>query len=201
MTFDSKEKNSESASSGNFVLDELSFETFFKSHFLSLCSYCQYKFGFDLDLAKEIVHTAFIKLWETRQSLDNDLSPKAYLYRIIVNTSLDALKHHRVRKIHEEFVQKTTHDETYPNSFDSVDLKQMRSDIDSAILDLPDQMRRIFELSRFEGLKYSEIATRLDISIKTVETQMSRALVKLREKLSSYLTLCLIMLILSILKK
>ena len=69
------------------------------------------------------------------------------------------------------------------------ELKELQQDINKAIAELPDQMRRIFELSRYEGLKYTAIAQKLDISVKTVETQMSRALSKLREKLSSYLGL------------
>jgi RNA polymerase sigma-70 factor, ECF subfamily len=64
---------------------------------------------------------------------------------------------------------------------------------------LPEQMRRIFEMSRFEGLKYAQIAEQLNISVKTVETQISRALGKLREKLSAYLSSIIIILILTIL--
>jgi len=68
----------------------------------------------------------------------------------------------------------------------------MKADIDSAVLDLPEGMRRIFQLSRFDGLKYAEIARQLNISVKTVETQRSRALIKLKEKLSRYLLLALL---------
>ncbi|HEX8277618.1 MAG TPA: sigma-70 family RNA polymerase sigma factor, partial [Segetibacter sp.] len=75
---------------------------------------------------------------------------------------------------------------------DKAEFNELRSNIDKAIFELPDQMRIIFEMSRYEGLKYAEIAARLSISIKTVETQMSRALVKLRHKLSEYLPFYLI---------
>lgn len=64
----------------------------------------------------------------------------------------------------------------------------MAAQIDKAVAELPEQMRRIFELSRYEGLKYNDIANHLNICVKTVETQMSRALVRLRQKLSNYLT-------------
>jgi RNA polymerase sigma-70 factor (ECF subfamily) len=70
---------------------------------------------------------------------------------------------------------------------DSLDLKQLRNAIDSAIAELPDQMRKIFELNRHDGLKYTEIAKHLNLSIKTVETQMSRALLKLRKKLAAFI--------------
>jgi RNA polymerase sigma-70 factor (ECF subfamily) len=70
---------------------------------------------------------------------------------------------------------------------DTLDLKQLRDAIDRAIAELPEQMRKIFELNRHDGLKYTEIATRLNLSIKTVETQMSRALLKLRQKLAAFI--------------
>jgi RNA polymerase sigma-70 factor (ECF subfamily) len=165
------------------------FEVFFKKHFLNLCAYCQVRFGFDTDLAKEVVHTGFIKLWEARQNLATGVSPKAYLYKIINNTSLDILKHEKVKRQHAQFVLQTTSEGGMPGNFDNTDLKQLRADIDAAIAALPEQMRRVFELSRFEGMKYTEIASELDISVKTVETQMSRALARLREKLSGYLTI------------
>src|SRR4051794_7358377 len=187
MSVNSKENNQVGPSSNDLRFNDAVFEAFFKEHFVPLCSYCQYKVGFDLDLAKEIVHTSFIKLWEVRQTLAENVSPKAYLYTIIINSSLDVLKHEKVKQQHIQFVQKTTTEESSPNSFESIDLKELRTDIDAAISQLPEQMRRIFELSRFEGLKYAEIAAQLNVSVKTVETQMSRALAKLREKLSGYL--------------
>lgn len=169
-------------------LDNSSFETFFKENFSSLCVYCQYKFGFDLDQAKEVVHTAFIKLWETRDSIAQDLSVKAYLYKIITNVSYDIFRHDKVKQKHEKHVLKNSVFTFNKNDFDKTEFNQLRNDIDKAVSELPDQMRKIFEMSRYEGLKYSEISSKLTISVKTVETQMSRALVKLRQKLSDYLT-------------
>lgn len=174
--------------------DDSAFEVFFKQHFTSLCVYCQYKFSFDLSLAKEVVHTAFIKLWETRSKLSADLSIKTYLIRIIINNSLDILKHEEIKKKHRSYII-NTNDSSFENKdYKHVDVKQLSADIDRTIAELPEQMRKVFELSRYEGLKYSAIAVRLKISVKTVETQMSRALVKLREKLADHLSLYLILL-------
>ena len=201
MSFNSQEKNPESASSGDSWFDDAAFEDFFKKYFLPVCAYCQYKFGFDLELAKEVVHTGFIKLWEVRHTLGKHLSPKAYLYKIITNSSLDILKHEKVKKQYVQMIQKTSTEEGPVNCFESIDFKQLNADIDKAISELPEQMRRIFKLSRFEGLKYTEIATELNMSVKTVETQMGRALAKLREKLSVYLVLYFILMILSVFVK
>lgn len=173
--------------SGNSIkIDGQDFEVFFKENFIRLCAFCQYKFGFDLDLSKEVVHTAFIKLWETRQQILNSVSVKSYLYRIITSNCHDIIRHEKVKFEYERYVL-----ENFSNSsvseFQNTDIKEITARVNQAIAELPEQMRKIFQLSRDEGLKYTEIASHLNISVKTVETQMSRALVKLREKLSNYL--------------
>src|ERR1044071_737485 len=83
---------------GNIRYNDAAFESFFKEHFKPLCAFCQYKFGFDIDEAKEVVHVAFIKFWETRKTIPLDLPVKAYVYRIIINNSLDSLKHQSVKQ-------------------------------------------------------------------------------------------------------
>jgi RNA polymerase sigma-70 factor (ECF subfamily) len=185
-------------SADDWPFDEAAFEEFFKKHFLTLCAYCQFKFGLDLHMAKEVVHTGFIKLWDARENLLPGVSPKSYLYKIITNNILDNVKHLKIRQRYVQFIIQSVPEEM-GDGFDHVDIKQLQADINAAIAELPDQMRRIFELSRFEGLKYHEIAGQLNISVKTVETQISRALVKLREKLSSYLSFLLIILTFNIL--
>lgn len=176
------------------MFDDAAFEIFFKKHFAVLCAYCQYKFNFDLDLAKDTVHTGFIKLWESRQTISPELSIKAYLYKIITNISLDILKRDKVKRKHVKYLQEHSSESTAANDYNGVDFKQLGDDIERAVSELPEQMRRIFQLCKFEEMKYAEIAHQLGISIKTVETQMSRALVKLRQKLSKYLACYIIFL-------
>jgi RNA polymerase sigma-70 factor, ECF subfamily len=195
MSFHRTDNNNEEPSFNDLIVDDAAFEALFKKYFPKLCVYCRFKFGFDLDLAEDVVNTSFIKLWEARQSLTTDLSPKSFLYTIINNTSLNILKHEKVKQQHAQLILKTASEAVEQNSFDSVDLKQLRTDINAAISELPEQMRRIFELSRFEGLKYGEIAAQLNISVKTVETQMSRALAKLRQRLAGHLSFYFIVLI------
>ena len=165
--------------------NDAAFEHFFKEQFAPLCAWCRYKFGFDLDAAKDIVHTAFIQLWKNRHTLLTAASVKPYLHTIITNRSLDTLKHRRIR---EKFMQ---YQDAVPltQDLDRFDLNRLQTDIQDAIHELPAQMRRIFEMSRFEGMKYSEIARQLNVSVNTVETQMSRALAKLRVKLARWLPL------------
>jgi RNA polymerase sigma-70 factor, ECF subfamily len=199
MNVNPPENKPEGASSDGGPFNDASFGEFFKKHFLSLCAYCQFKYGLDLDMAKEVVHTGFIKLWDARQNLTPGVSPKSYLYKIITNNILDILKHRKIIEQHVQYVLQAGTEDAVTHPFDDVDVKQLQADIQTAINELPEQMRRIFEMSRFEGLKYAQIAGQLNISIKTVETQIGRALVKLREKLSAYLSCFIILLIFIIL--
>lgn len=169
------------------LMDDAAFEVFFKEHFSPLCTWCQYKFDFEPDVAKEAVHSGFIKLWESRNNLSADLSAKSYLYKIVSNICLDMLRHEKVKERHAKFVVQNTSTSADNSVFNQIELKELSTDIDQAIATLPEQMRRVFEMSRYEGLKYAEISARLGISIKTVETQMSRALAKLRLQLARYL--------------
>ena len=164
--------------------DDAAFKLFFKKHFKTLCGYCQYKFDFDLDQAKDIVHTGFVKLWENRLTISRELSIKAYIYEIVTNLCLDTLKSDKVKRRHIKYMRDTTTEGTGATSHEALDFKQLEEMIEKAIEELPPQMRRIFELSRKEELKYAEIASQLGISVKTVETQMGRALTKLRKKLT-----------------
>jgi RNA polymerase sigma-70 factor, ECF subfamily len=169
------------------IKDDAAFELFFKQHFASLCYWCQHKYGFDTDLSKEVVHTAFIKLWKNRSALAATMPVKAFLHKVISNTSLDILRHAKVRERFERYVQQRQEFDGSATPQEHYDAKKLQSDIDTAISELPEQMRTIFELSRYEGLKYAEIARQLNVSVNTVETQMSRALKKLRLKLAGYL--------------
>jgi RNA polymerase sigma-70 factor (ECF subfamily) len=168
------------------MFDDAAFKLFFKKHFTSLCAFCQYKFDFDLDQAKDIAHTAFVKLWENRQSISPELSVKAYIYAIVHNLCLDTLKNDKVRRRHIQYMKGQSQEATAANDYHSLDFKQLEEMIEKTIEDFPPQMRRIFELSRKEELRYAEIAGQLGISVKTVETQMGRALAKLRKKLASH---------------
>jgi len=171
--------------------DDLAFEVLFRENFSGLCIYCQVKFDFDLDLAKEAVHTSFIKLWEMRSSLSPGLPVKPYLLKIITNVSYDILKHEKVKVKHDKHVLGNSGFSNSRKDYDKAEYNELRFRIDKAVSELPGQMRIIFEMSRYDGLKYAEISSRLTISVKTVETQMSRALVKLRHKLSDYLPIYL----------
>ena len=171
--------------------DVKAFEQVFNSHYADLCRYAQ-KYVIDLDNAREIVQGTFIKLWEIKHSLSQDTSVKSYLYKAVRNNCLDYLKHIRITNEYKEDLLQKIMDSclksiTSPdNCLDGLIEKELEDRINDAIASLPDKCREIFELSRFKGLKYREIAEKQNISIKTVETQMSRAIQALHEKLADY---------------
>lgn len=168
------------------------FEKVFKSHFKSLHSYA-YTIVKDDALAEEMVQNVFCKIWERKGQLAIETSLTAYLYRAVYNESLNYIKHQKVKMAYQAHA-------TYQMSHqtDSASKKILLGDLEQqlrkAMSELPEQCRTIFQMSRFEELKYQEIADRLGISPKTVENQMGKALKLLRSKLVDFLPLLLIVL-------
>jgi len=172
------------------VIFRQKFESLFREYFPGLSHFAR-KYTGDLDSAKEIVHSVFIRIWEHRQDFDWENPAKSYLFTSVYNRSLNYIRDSRKFTIHDEkFSLNRKEDAVYNDSLDTDELEQR---IDHAVKKLPEKCREIFELSRISEKKYSEIAQLLGISVKTVESQMSKALHILREELKDYL--CLILLI------
>jgi RNA polymerase sigma-70 factor (ECF subfamily) len=166
--------------------DEAVFERVYK-HFLKPLHVYAISILRDEDVAKGMVQNVFLKLWERRAGLSFSGSLQAYLYGAVYNECLNNLRHQKVKLTHQAYVDYTMKDnETTGGGMDLLDLKEKLQD---ALNELPEKCRTVFQLSRFEGLRYKEIADRLDISIKTVEAQMGKALKILRLKLVDYLPL------------
>ncbi len=104
------------------AIDDKVFETFFRENFLRLCIYCQYKFGFDTQLAKEAVHTAFIKLWESRDKVHDASAMLPYLQRIVYNNCIDTLKHDQVRSRYKNSILSES-PATSIEAFSAIDMK------------------------------------------------------------------------------
>ncbi len=156
--------------------DEQAFEQVFKTHYVYLTTVAK-SFVHDIDLAESIVQNVFVKLWENKDKYDIH-SLKAYLVIAVRNTCHNELK----RLKHERFLQKTIGEEELVTHVDYSDTGVIER-IHKVINLLPEQRRKIFKLNRLDGLKYREIAEMLNISPKTVEVQMGKALKFLREHL------------------
>mgnify|MGYP006285415453 CR=1 FL=1 len=164
-------------------MDKTAFEALFRKFFPALMAF-SLKYLPDEDDAREVVHNVFINLWDKRASLDTSQSLKSYLFTAVHNRSLNVLRDRR--KFSDEDMPEISSGENVHAQMESMELEEH---INAVIAGLPEKCREIFELNRFDGLKYGEIAEKLGISVKTVENQMSKALRILREKLAHYLSL------------
>lgn len=161
--------------------DVKEFEKLFQTYYEALCYYA---FGIinDMDEAEEIVQNLFVSYWKKRRKINIRTTAQAYLYQATRNSSL---KHIRHRKVRRKYEQHLALEQNYEQSVQqSLEAKQLHQIISEAIESLPERSRIIFKLSRFEGLKYKEIAEELAISIKTVEAHMGIALKHIRAKLN-----------------
>jgi RNA polymerase sigma-70 factor (ECF subfamily) len=165
------------------TMDKVAFEALFRKFFPALMAF-SLKYLPDEDDAREVVHNVFINLWDKRASLDASQSLKSYLFTAVHNRSLNVLRDRK--KFSDDDLPELSSEENVHEQLESMELEER---INEAISGLPEKCRQIFELNRFDGLKYGEIADQLGISVKTVENQMSKALKILREKLAKYLSL------------
>ena len=170
--------------------DETTFEQVFKTHFKRLHSYAFTILRDEVE-AEEIVQQVFFKLWDRNENLSLTGSVSAYLYRAVHNESLNYIKHQKVRSNHKLHVAYSMKNEV-EHPAKKVMTGELEKKIHSALNELPEQCRTIFQLSRFDELKYLEIADKLGISVKTVENQMGKALKLLREKLVDFLIFILL---------
>ena len=172
--------------------DEAAFEQVFKTHYKNLHAYA-FTILKDEDEAEEMVQQVFFKLWERSEHLSFSGPIAAYLYRAVHNESLNFIKHQKVKAGHQlqvAYSMKNKSEQASPKMI----RKELENKFREALNELPEQCRTVFQLSRFEDMKYKEIADKLDISVKTVENHMGKALKLLRTKLVDFLPLLLIFL-------
>jgi RNA polymerase sigma-70 factor (ECF subfamily) len=164
--------------------DLVEFEKLFKSFYSPLCNYA-FKFLKDMDLAEEIVQDFFYNYWKNRHTMNIQISIKSYMYRAIRNNSLKYIEHVQVVKRYEQNY-KDTNSADMGFETNELEVKELNDIIEATLNELPERCRQIFKMSRFEGLKYFEIAEKLSISIKTVEANMGKALQLFRKNLKHY---------------
>jgi len=146
----------------------------------------------DFETAKEIVQDAYISLWEKRETIDMSRPVKSYLTMVIHNKCSNYLRDNR------KFDQNILDIENLLEvpEYDGADIlveEELKLKIEVSIQELPEKCREIFVLNRYENLKYQEIADKLQISIKTVETQMSKALQHMRIRLAEFMSVLLVL--------
>lgn len=167
------------------IMQKSDFESLFRSNYSTLCAYANH-FLKDVSASEEVVQEVMYRLWVNRQTTQISGSIQAYLFRAVRNSCLNVIKHHGVveafRRSEEQAGANTVNGEE-----DTLVVRELESKIRHAIDLLPVERRKVFILSRYDGLTYAEIAGKLGISVKTVENQMGKALKFLREELAEYL--------------
>ena len=173
------------------------FDSIYVNNFSRLFLFAKEYVLFDEE-AENIVQDIFLMLWEKKDILRVDVSLTAYLFTLVKNKCIDFLRHRMVEQIYSENIQQEYNEElnvklfaleSFDHNFSSEE--QIEILLRNAIDKLPERCRLIFIKSRIEGQKYKEIAEELNLSVNTVEGQISIALKKLREELKDYLPLLL----------
>lgn len=158
------------------------FEQLFRSNHKNLCRTANYIVN-DHAGAEDIVQDAFLNVWNLRDSIQPE-SLVGYLYRATTNGALNYIeKSKRFSKFTSELKPSVQ-----PDVSAHISEKELQASIQKALDKLPPKCKVVFVLSRFQQMRYKEIARHLDISVKTVENQMGKALEIMREELKPYLT-------------
>lgn len=160
------------------------YELLFREYFQPLLSY-----GISIiksePNAEEIVQDIFFSLWKNKKSLNIHTSFSSYLYRAVHNNCLQQLKREKRKLQYQQEQKKWKYNESMSPG-EILQYNELYDKINSAVDELPENCKTIFKLNRFQGLKYSEIAEKLAISIKTVEANMTKALKHLRHQIDEY---------------
>ncbi len=168
---------------------EKAFDYIFRKFYKALCAQANIYTG-DLDISQSLVQDCFIKFWETRERATEIQNLSSYLSFMVRNKCIDYL-----RKVSREVSLEPGNDKRL-NDIDSETALlsgEFEEKLVEALSRLPERCRQAFEYSRFEGLTYPEIASRMNISIKAVEALMTRSLKFLRVELKDYLPILVLL--------
>lgn len=164
--------------------DRDAFDAIFRTHYAHLVSFAQGLLR-DRSAAEDSAQEVMLELWRRRSELVIQESLRAYLLRATRNRSLNQLRHAKVQRNAEP--QLMGEESISATGSGKLVASELREALTAAVDELPPACREVFQLSRGQGLRYAEIATTLGISVKTVESQMGKALRHLRMRLAEWL--------------
>lgn len=164
------------------------FEAFVREQYATLCAYAL-RYVRERDVAEEVVQEVLLHVWQRRERMAQvDLA--AYVYRSLGNAAISRLRAEKAMLGRDAVLQ--LHSEEHNVSVQQHGTEQLEADIARAIASLPDRCRTVFLMSRDGGLSYGEIAARLGIATKTVESHMIKALRDLRKALAAHLAIIVV---------
>jgi RNA polymerase sigma-70 factor (ECF subfamily) len=146
-------------------------------------------------VAEELAQEVFADIWAERASWEPGGSVKAYLFKAVKHKSIDHIRHKKVQQEYDPEWMENREEKTSIDFEDRDGEEQIRRAIKKEIDALPSRSKMTFKLHRYDGLTYHEIAEVMDVSVKTVESQMSRTLKRLRERLSHLLPVLILALV------
>lgn len=173
--------------------DAEAFEKVFKTYFKNLHAYALYILKKN-ESAREVIQQVFYKIWEKRISLNIHTSMKAYLYKSVYNECMLQLKKKKNKEAYLSYILKQDTNKLAQGASEKIETTDLEIRLQKALNELPEQCRTIFQLNRFEGLKYHEVASQMGLSLKTIENQMGKALKRLRIALAEFLPLIIYLL-------
>ncbi len=141
--------------------------------------------------SEELVQDVFLKVWEKRDILDATLNIKAFIFKIAINTIYDFIRRKNIENAFQEF-SKANYSTDSNNTWDTIIFEEMQTRINSLVAQMPEQRKKIFKLSKNKGLSNDEIAQELNLSKRTVENQLYRALLFLKEHLRNQSAIALL---------
>ncbi len=163
--------------------DRIVFEQIFREYYPFLCNFAR-RYTSDKSSAEEVVQDFFCRLWDKQNEISISTGLSSYLRKSVIN---HCLNFNRKLETERKFVSFGENLEEVYGTTDFNSNNELSEHLSKALSQLPEKRREIFELSRFEGLKYHEIAQKLNINIKTVETQMTRSLDFMRKYLKDFI--------------
>ena len=164
---------------------EQALDSLFRTHYSFLCQVVFRMIG-DANQAEDLVQEVFYELWRKREKLQINQSIRAYLKRSAVNRTLNFIRDRKL-VVNDESALPLDLASSEAGATQQQQAEELQQQINVAIGELPERCRIVFSLSRFEHMSNQQIADQLDISTKTVENQMTKALRYLRERLSPYI--------------
>ena len=166
--------------------DEAAFDAVFRDNYAHLVRMAESIIR-ERALAEEIAQDVMLELWRRRESIEVEQSFRAYLLRSTRNRALNHVRHQRIVMREATIAAAAAESARAQSAEDEMLGTEMERAVRQAIASLPEKAREVFQLSRDQGLKYSEIAVLLDISVKTVEKRMGQALAELRDRLAQWI--------------
>lgn len=169
------------------------FNQLFMDTYHQLYFHCR-KFISDPEDAKDLLQNVYLRFWEKRLEIDIRISVYAYLFRAVQNECLNYIRSKKsISSLSDPEFDKEPYNSTTEKNYDSpesdMEITELEQITQRAINSLPVQCKLIFQLSRNEGLKNQEIADKLSISVRTVETQIYRALKIIKTWLHDYMAI------------